>query len=242
MINKSLKDIVKFFIPINLRKIIKKIYFQYFISSFSLDFLDKKMQKYLVKDDGYFIEIGANDGVSQSNTYLLELKKNWKGILIEPSPNKFFECVRNRSNRNKFYCNACVSFDYKDKYVPIKYSNLMSISNGLETDLINKEEHFNSSLKFLDKNEKIIEFGAVAKTLTEILQQSNAPKNIDFFSLDVEGSEISVLRGIDFNEYQIKYILVECRDIEKMNKFLTSKNYTLMEKMSHHDYLFGLNL
>ena len=97
------------------------------LSSFSLNFQDKKMLKYLKKQNGYFIEIGANNGIDQSNTYLLELKKNWKGILVEPSPNKFIECIKNRSSKNKFYCNACVSFDYKEKYVPITYSNLMTI-------------------------------------------------------------------------------------------------------------------
>ena len=64
--------------------------------------------------------------------------------------------------------------------------------------------------------------------------------------MDVEGAEISVLKGIDFNEYKIEYILVECRDIEKMQKFLTSKNYSLIEKFTDSgegwdDYLFGLN-
>ena len=243
MINsKSLIDVARFLTPSIVKKPLKKFYHQYLISSFSLNFLDKKMQKYLVKDNGYFIEIGANNGVDQSNTYLLELKKNWKGILVEPSPNKFFECIKNRSSKNKFYCNACVSFDYKEKYVPITYSNLMTISNELETDIENKDKHLKSSIKHLDKNETIIQFGAVAKTLTEILQESNSPKQIDFFSLDVEGAEISVLKGIDFNEYKIEYILVECRNIEKMQKFLTSKNYSLIKKMSNHDYLFSLNL
>ena len=75
MINsKSLIDIARFLTPSIVRKPLIKIYRQYFISSFSLNFLDKKMQKYLVKDNGYFIEIGANNGVDQSNTYLLELK------------------------------------------------------------------------------------------------------------------------------------------------------------------------
>jgi hypothetical protein len=128
MINsKSLIDISKFLIPIELKRIIKKNYLQYFRGSFSLNFQDKKMLKYLKKQNGYFIEIGANNGIDQSNTYLLELKKNWKGILVEPSPNKFIECIKNRSSKNKFYCNACVSFDYKEKYVPITYSNLMTI-------------------------------------------------------------------------------------------------------------------
>lgn len=242
MINrKSLTNISKFLLPIELRRIIKKNYLQYVRGSFSLNFLDRKMLKYLEKENGYFIEIGANNGVDQSNTYLLELKKKWRGILVEPSPNKFIECINNRSNKNKFYCNACVSFDYKETYVPIIYSNLMTISNELETDLKDKDKHLKSSMMHLDKNERIIEFGSIAKTLTEILQDSNAPKHIDFFSLDVEGAEISVLKGIDFNIYKIQYILVECRDIDKMQKFLSSKNYSLIEKMSMHDYLFELN-
>ena len=182
MINsKLLIDVVRFLTPNIVRKQLGKIYRQYFLSSFSLNFLDKKMLKYLKKENGFFIEIGANNGIDQSNTYLLELKKNWKGILVEPSPNKFFECIKNRSSKNKFYCNACVSFDYKEKYVPITYSNLMTTSNGLETDLENKDKHLKSSINHLNRNERIIEFGAVAKTLTEILQESNSPKHVDFF-------------------------------------------------------------
>jgi len=185
--------------------------------------------------------MGANNGIAQSNTYLFELKKNWRGVLVEPSPNKFLECIKNRSSNNIFFCNACVSFDYKERYVPIIYSNLMTFSSELESDLDCKDEHFKNSIKYLDKAERTFEFGAVAKTLTEILHEANAPKHIDFFSLDVEGLELSVLKGIDFNEYKIEYILVECRNLEKMQKFLHSKNYSLVEKMSEHDYLFVLN-
>ena len=60
----------------------------------------------------------------------------------------------------------------------------------------------------------------------------------DFFSLDVEGAEIEVLKGIDFSLYNFKYILVETRSIENIKNYLESKKYNLIEKLSHHDYLF----
>ena len=49
----------------------------------ALNDLDRKLEKYLNYRDGYFIECGANDGYSQSNTYFLEKKLNWRGLLVE---------------------------------------------------------------------------------------------------------------------------------------------------------------
>ena len=218
--------LIKLFMPPIFSKFIVHLYRYYLQKSFSVNSLDLNLQKYLNKDNGFFIEMGANNGIDQSNTFLLEIKKNWKGVLVEPSPNKFFDCVRTRSKNNHFFCNACVSFDYKEMFVPMIYADLMSVSRGLETDLEDINEHLKSSVGLhLNKNEQQIEYGASAKTLTKILQEAKAPRHIDFFSLDVEGSEISVLKGLDFKKYKIKYILVECRDFEKMEIYLNSKKY-----------------
>ena len=234
--------LMKLLLPAFIASFFVYIYRYYLQKSFSANSLDLKMKKYLVKNNGFFIEIGANNGIDQSNTFLLEIKKNWKGVLVEPSPNKFFDCINTRSQDNHIFCNACVSFDYTENFVPMTYADLMSASKNLETDLIDREGHLNSSKGlFLNNNERRIEYGASAKTLNTILKESNAPKKIDFFSLDVEGSEIAVLKGLDFTEYKIKYILVECRDFTKMEVFLNSKKYLFKEKMSEHDYLFSLN-
>ena len=61
-----------------------------------------EIMKYLDFNDGFYIESGANDGVFQSNTLKLEQEKNWKGILIEPSPIGFHKCQSNRSKDNIF--------------------------------------------------------------------------------------------------------------------------------------------
>lgn len=75
--------------------------------------LSTKLIKYLNYNDGFYVELGANDGVSQSNTLLLEKKFNWKGVLVEPNNENYLKCVQNRSELNAIFHNACVGFHYK---------------------------------------------------------------------------------------------------------------------------------
>ena len=49
---------------------------------FSLNSLDKQLEKYVDYDNGFYVELGANDGVNQSNTLYFEMKRNWKGVLV----------------------------------------------------------------------------------------------------------------------------------------------------------------
>ena len=79
---------LKKIIPENILFFLKKKFFsekQYF----GLNKLDKKVLKYLNYNRGFFVELGANDGISQSNTLHFEKYKNWKGILIEPIKFKY---------------------------------------------------------------------------------------------------------------------------------------------------------
>ena len=80
------------------------------------------------------------------------MKRNWRGVLVEPVPHNFLLCKEQRSSENSIFCNACVSFDYKHKYVDMKYANLMSISENLELDLEYKDVHIQSGEKFLSVN------------------------------------------------------------------------------------------
>ena len=198
---------------------------------YALNELDKKLEKYVNYDNGFFVELGANDGVAQSNSLYFEQQRGWKGILVEPSHYNFILCKENRSPKNFIFCNACVDFNYKEKYVHIQYANLMTISKSLDLDLSNIPDHLKSY-------KEVSEFGAIAKTLTELLIDSNAPTLIDFLSLDVEGAELSVLQSIDFKKFNFKYMLIEIRDFDKISEFLNKLNYRFVEKFSIHDYLF----
>lgn len=205
---------------------------------FSINQLDEQLEQYVNYDNGFFVELGANDGVSQSNSLYFEKERNWRGVLIEPSPHNYLLCKERRSTENNIFCNACVSFDYKDKYVDIKYANLMSISENLELDLEDKDAHIQSGEKFLSAKEDVFSFGSVAETLNSILKKSNAPKEIDFLSLDVEGAELEVLKGVNFVEFSFKFMLIEVRDLKKMENFLNPHGYILEKQFSPHDYLF----
>lgn len=196
--------------------------------------LDQKLEKYLNYSGGYFVELGANDGIDQSNTLYFEKYRNWQGVLVEPSPENFLRCFDNRSSNSKIFCNACVSFEYGDRFVEIAFGDLMSSSVGLESDIVDAASHAKNG----NRVTSLPIYGAVARTLNDILIEADAPLEIDFLSLDVEGAEIEVLKGIDHKMFSFKYICVECRDISKMKQYLEPLNYQCIEKLTQHDYLF----
>lgn len=206
--------------------------------NFALNDLDHKLSIYLTKKNGFYVELGAHDGITQSNTKHLELFKGWRGVLIEPSPINYRKLKINRGKRNTLFNLACVSDDFHSSHITMKYSNLMSITLEGESEILDREEYATSGRQYWDG--EIHNFEAVAETLTNILDAAFAPNEIDFLSLDVEGSEIEVLKGLDFDRYSFAYILVETTNFMKINQLLTKKNYTFITQLSQYDYLFEI--
>jgi FkbM family methyltransferase len=205
---------------------------------YSLNDLDRKLEPYVDYDNGYYIELGANDGVKFSNTAYFDRHRGWRGVLIEPAPHKFLACLRNRGDRNAVFCAACVGFDYADRFVEMRYANMMSVALNLESDLKSESRHLEVAQKHMRDQEVIFNFGALARTLTSILEEAGAPRDIDFLSLDVEGAEIAVLKGLDLDKYRIKYLLVECRDLNKMKAYLDGHGYDHVDQLARNDALF----
>jgi hypothetical protein len=77
----------------------------------ALNGLDDRLEAFIPRGVGYYVELGANDGIAQSNTYWLEAERGWSGLLIEPALNRYLELRANRSTRNSFVCTAYVPFD-----------------------------------------------------------------------------------------------------------------------------------
>ncbi len=188
-------------------------------------------------ESGYYVEIGANDGISQSNTNFLERRHEWQGVLIEPVPSLFQKLIKNRSHKNFFWNVACCSFEHDSDLIEMTYGDLMSVSHFRNID-IDPDIHISEAESYLASNEHPYKFLAQAKTLQSVLELSNAPNLIDFFSLDVEGAEIEVLSGIDFDIYMFRFILIESRTFDRINIFLQDKGYVFVESLSNHDYLF----
>jgi FkbM family methyltransferase len=201
--------------------------------------MDIALERYMNQDHGFYVELGANDGARASNTYYFELKRGWQGVLVEPCPNLYLACRKRRGRRNAVYCNACVDFDHDRRYVDMRYAGPMTVSQSLDKDLGDEVAFNDRAAHLLPSGEAPFDFGAVAATLTALLDDANAPESIDLLSLDVEGAELPVLKGIDFDRYRFCYILVECRALPPLEEFLESQGYILVESLTHYDYLFA---
>ena len=200
----------------------------------SLNNLDDKLSKYLNFRCGIFIEAGANDGYSQSNTFYLEKGLNWRGLLIEAVPELYYKCKKNRS-RSIVLNGGLVSRNYKKSKIKIHYANLMSIVEGAMTPQ-SIASHIKKGIECQDIEESYsIEVPSL--TFKEALKQAGFCK-VDFLSIDLEGYEIQALEGFDFEEIRPTYILIEVQNLETTDSFLSSLEYRRIERMSYHDYLY----
>lgn len=217
MINKFILKFKGLF-PIKFKTYLKK-----FKRFNGYDGLDKRMLKYINYRNGFYIECGANDGVNQSNTWYFEKTLGWKGLLIEPVEEVFDELKKNRSKRNFFFKRALRPFSYKNKNVFLKINPKDSLSTRSTTDDIDSR----------------VQIKVQSSNLNFLLDKIKAPKIIDFFSLDVEGDEFQVLKGINFKKYTFSYILVESYELKKLKNFFNNYNYKYVKKMSNrNDHLF----
>ncbi|MBE6356336.1 MAG: FkbM family methyltransferase [Lentisphaerae bacterium] len=203
-------------------------------SSPALHGIDKRLAKYLPETPGFFIEAGAHNGYSQSNTYYWERVKHWQGILVEPIFEQYQECCRERPNSACFH-NALVDFEYSQPTVPI-YS-LSLLSQMVDSTQTTAQSELRERGMQLEKGVSgEIEY-APARTLTSILEEVK-PSQIDFFSLDVEGNELSVLKGLDWEKYSPRLILVEANKPDELEDFLCSRGYKTIRDFSPNDLLF----
>ena len=234
-----IKRLLKIFFGIKLtEKLIKYSKYSYFhfTGRFARYGIDSALAELLPHEKGFYVELGANDGALASNSYFFELRKKWHGILIEPAPNLFLECYARRGKKNKVYCNACVPFDYSDEFVRLKYMGAMTVSESLKNDL-DVKDFMSRGEANVNVDETVFEFAALSATLSSLLDRSSAPQIVDFLSLDVEGAELEVLKGINFKKYTFKCMVIESREPIKIMNYLEGHGYFLYKKVSHHDYI-----
>ena len=204
------------------------------------DRIDEKMLKYLNYENGYFFEIGAGDGVYLSNTYYFEKYKSWRGLLIDPVLHHYINCVEVRPASKTFLASA-VSFENRNLFSELYYAGYHSTSTSSSSDLPDPIEHIQDAKNFLPESTVGVKFLSANRTITEMLDDALAPKLIDFFSLDVEGMELEVLKGFDFDKYQVKFILVESRSLLALSSYLELHSYNLVDQLGDCDYLFEYN-
>lgn len=147
------------------------------------------------KDSGFYIEIGAYNGVELSNTYFFE-SVGWNGILIEPDPGLFQKCLLSRPNSNVL--NVAAS----DRPGTINFT----LAKGAEWLSFNGDNESREN-RIIAQGGSLERIQVPCLTLNEILQ--NSDQEIDFVSLDVEGYELNVLRGFDIDRFRPRVFVIE---------------------------------
>jgi FkbM family methyltransferase len=189
------------------------------LRSFSQSGLDQDLgviKYYKLKRNGYYVDIGANDGIDLSNTCMLEYDYEWKGICIEPLPEEFSRLSKNRPNS---ICIQKAVFGKSGLKLEFAVAGLYS---GI-CDTINHHK---------EKADKAPKITVETTTLNDVLEQANAPSFIEYLSIDTEGSEYDILITINYDKYIFGIIHLEHNFIEPqrtaIREFLESKNYVFV--------------
>lgn len=190
----------------------------------SMDFIGQKGQDQWIIDDifhqkkgGYFIDLAATDGVSINNTWLLETKLEWNGICIEPNPSFFTKLKNNR----KCIVDDTIVDKENDNEVIFRIDN-GELGGIVDDDTDNNIKYRANQLKkgkFIKKNTKTLEY---------ILDKHNAPKVIDYLSLDVEGAEERILSKFPFDKYTFLAMTIE-RPSPELEKVLFENDYVFVK-------------
>ena len=168
-----------------------------------------------VEKPGYFVEFGAANGISLSNSFMLEKEFGWKGIIAEPGRQWHKKLKENRTCEIEFRCVYSTTgekLSFSENYLG-ELSGLTKHSGNSETGVLNRTTS---------------SYEVETISLIDLLDGHNAPKHIDFLSVDTEGSEFAILNAFDFSKYTFGAISVEHNytdSRQKVHDLLTSKGY-----------------
>jgi len=170
------------------------------------------------KQKGFFLDLAATNGIHLNNTLILEKHYNWQGICVEPNPN-YYQKLTN--NRNCITDSSVVSNEHE--------SVQFRIDNGVLGGIIGDDTDNSEKIRGKELSSPqaiILELNTVL--LQDILDKHNAPKEIDYWSLDIEGSEERVISSFDFSKYKFGCITIE-RPTPLCNKILQNAGYVFVK-------------
>lgn len=166
---------------------------------------------------GYFVDIGASDGVRYSNSWLLEKSLGWRGIAAEPARSWHERLTSNRSciiEKRAVFGSSGEQLQFLDVSNKIGYPELSSLAFSQSRDE-------RSSIRTGDASSYTVE----TVSLTDLLKQYDAPSQIDFLSIDTEGSEYEIMKPLDLKNYRFTAICIE----HNFNTTLRNLIHTLLE-------------
>jgi FkbM family methyltransferase len=167
------------------------------------------------KTGGYFVEFGATNGVSLSNTYLLEKEFGWNGILAEPAKSWHTDLRRNRS------CHIETKCIWEKSHQTLSFNEVNEREYSTIDSYTSSDAH-----RHLRKNG--LTYDVDTLSLTDLLKKYQAPATIDYLSIDTDGSEFDILRAFDFASYE--FLVITCEHNftpmrERIHALLTAHGY-----------------
>lgn len=149
------------------------------------------------KAGGFFCEFGATDGLSLSNSAYLERELGWRGILAEPARGWHEALARNRPlariDTRCVWTRSGEQLEFQESTTP----ELSSIGRFTRSD------------GHVRKREAGRSYVVETISLNDLLAEHGAPADMDYLSMDTEGSELDILQSLDFDRFHPKVITVE---------------------------------
>jgi len=192
------------------------------------------------KTGGVFVDIGAHNGITYSNSYVLEKEFNWKGICIEPMQHQYDELIKIRDSKNY----NCAIFDKEGTtdFLLVKHTTYPDMLSGIKSELTEQQlAGIDREVKRLNLEEPEL-IKIQTRNLNNILEE-NKFYEIDFLSIDVEGAEYKILDSIDYNKFNIKVIILENNkgDIQILRDLLISKGFKFNSRIRIDDVFVNNN-
>jgi hypothetical protein len=166
------------------------------------------------KTNGYFIDLAANDALELSNTVSLEVNAQWRGLCVEPNPMYWYNLTYFRT------CHVVAAVVGKTRMEPMYFRYDAGDHGGIVGD------RFDNGKRWQRKS--LLQYTV---PLLEVLQYHQAPRVIDYLSLDVEGAEEFILESFPFDQYTISILTVERPD-ESLRNLLEQHGYQFLKRLT----------
>lgn len=181
---------------------------------------------------GFFVEVGAFNGVFVSGTYAFEML-GWRGICIEPHPRYFPLCKANRPNA------ACIHAACVGNGGPAEiefFAESLGLYSGIGVDRASMEAKYAS----LGKEVSYEVVKVPARTLGAILEECNAPR-VDVMTVDTEGSELEVLGSVDLDRYAPKVLIIEAMAGAEwgVKRAMRARGFTFLRRIGRVNLAFS---
>lgn len=156
--------------------------------------------------NGVFVEVGAYDGVSLSNTWHFEHVLGWTGVLIEANPAKAEACQTNRPG-SQVFAYAVVSARRSGERV--NFDVVQGFEELSSLALRDRYRKYISAYNRRDEQQLTVSSIEVETSTVDAVLETAAVERVDFLTIDIEGHELEALRGTSLRRWRPRVVLIE---------------------------------